>query len=127
MTLTQLKAKADIVLTAFWTVLKTKQDAYFAKHGKYFQLLISPTGIVVDGVDTNFDVRYPSDVMFVDDVSFSFTSKVPFQIHVDEWVGPQGKGYSATVWAQLPTGDIYTRSRNSDSIDSGWYKYEPKL
>lgn len=123
MTLAELRYKADTVLAQFWTALKTRQDAYYAKHGKYFQLLMSPTTAVVDGVYTDYVVRHPSDVKYVDDVSFSFTSKVPFQLYVDEWVGPRGNGYSATVWVKLLNGDIYIRSRDSNNVDSGWSKY----
>lgn len=127
MTLTELRNKADTVLAQFWTALKTRQNAYYAKHGKYFQLLISPTYGVVDGVDTDFIVRHPSDVKALADINLSFSSKVPFQIHIDEWVGPQGNGYSATVWVELTNGDRYTRSRNSDNVDSGWSKYVPLI
>lgn len=124
MTLTELRDKADTVLAQFWTALRTRQNAYYAKHGKYFQLLISPTDMVVGGVDTDYAVRHPSSERYIDDVSFAFTSKVPFQIRIDEWVGPQGNGYSATVWVQLPNGNMYTRTRDNSNHDSGWSKYE---
>lgn len=40
-TLQQIRDKADVVLANFWQALTIKQDAYFAKHGKYFQLLVT--------------------------------------------------------------------------------------
>jgi len=123
MTLAELRDKADAKLVQFWQLLTTKQDAYFAKHGKYFQLLVSPTDSVVDGVDSDFTVRHPSDEPYQVDVDFPWTDKIPFQIEVHEWVGDD-KGYTAYVTIELPNGDIYKRSRNSRNEDSGWYKYE---
>ena len=124
MTLTELIDKADAVLVNFWKELKTRQDSYFAKHGKYFQLLVSPEQAVIDGADSDFIVRHPSDVKSLEDISIAFTSKIPFQIQVDEWVGAD-KGYTAYVTVELPNGDIYKRSRNSRNEDSDWFKYVP--
>jgi len=123
MTLAELKDKADAKLVQFWQLLTEKQNAYFAKHGKYFQLLVSPTDSVVDGADSDFTVRHPSDEPFQVDVDFPWTDKVPFQIQVDEWGSVPDYGYKATVTAELPNGDVYKRSRNSRNEDSGWYKY----
>lgn len=117
MTLTQLRNKADAVLANFWVELQAKQDAYFAKHGKYFQLLI--TDDVVDGVDTAFMVRTPNDELHAIDVDFTFNSPVPFSISVDEWVGDT-RGYSATATVQLPDGRKFRRSRDINNVDSGW-------
>ncbi len=117
MTLTQLRNKADAVLADFWVELQAKQQAYFAKHGKYFQLLI--TDDVVDGVDTTFMVRKPNDELHAIDVDFTFNSPVPFSISVDEWVG-ETRGYSATATVQLPDGRKFRRSRDINNVDSGW-------
>lgn len=125
MTLLELKQKADPILANFWVALKTKQDAYFAKHGKYFQLLVSPTAEVLDGVDSDFVVRKPSDEVHVVDVDFAWESKIPFQIEVHEWVGADNdSGYTALVKVKVGV-DEYRRSRNSNNVDSGWYKVEP--
>jgi hypothetical protein len=122
MTLAELRTKADPILVDFWTALNTRQDAYFAKHGKYFQLLVSPTTSVVDGVDSDFSVRRPSDEAHVIDVDVPWATKVPFQIEVHEWVGGgTDKGYVAIVTAEV-NGDVYKRSRDSNNVDSGWYK-----
>lgn len=117
MTLTQLRNKANAVLANFWAELQTKQNAYFAKHGKYFQLLI--TDDVVDGVDTTFIVRKPNDELHAIDVDFTFNSPVPFSISVDEWVG-ETRGYSATATVQLPDGRKFRRTRDINNVDSGW-------
>ena len=120
MTLGQLRDKANIVLTDFWQLLVAKQDAYHAKHGKYFQLLI--TDPVVDGADTTFVLRKPNDEQHLLDVDFEFNSPVPFQISVDEWVSPDGVGFSATATVELPDGRKFTRTRHSDNTDTDWYE-----
>jgi hypothetical protein len=123
MTLLELKAKADPILVNFWTALKKKQDAYFAKHGKYFQLLVSPTTEVIDGADSTFTVRKPTDEKYVVDVDFAWATKIPFQIEVHEWVGVKDDiGYVAIVTVEV-NGEKYRRTRNSRNEDSGWFKY----
>ena len=118
-TLQQIRTKADAKLADFWVALQAKQDAYFAKHGKYFQLLV--TDPAVDGVDTTFILRKPNDEKHLVDVDFEFNSPIPFQIAVNEWVG-ETKGYNAVVTVKLLDGRIFRRSRNSEQVDSGWYE-----
>lgn len=119
-TLKQVRDKADAKLVQFWQLLQQKQAAYFAKHGKYFQLLVSPSETPIEGADSDFIVRKPSDEKFVADVDFPWTDKVPFQIEVHEWVG-KDKGYEAVVTVEYK-GTKYRRSRDSNQVDSGWYK-----
>jgi hypothetical protein len=110
MTLTQLKNKANIKLSEFWDALIIKQEAYFLKHNKFFQLLI--TDPVIDGVDTTWVLEHPYDEPHAIDVDFEFNSPVPFQISIDEWVG-NDKGFTATAVIELPNGNRYTRSRTA--------------
>ena len=138
MTLTELRDKANAKLTVFWTVLVAKQDAYFAKYGKYFQLLVSPETPVVDGVDSDFILRHPSDEKYLVDVVFPWSDKIPFQIEVTEWTG-SSKGFEAKVTVELPNGDVYKRERKRTRVtsedrenlvsytidDTDWFKYDP--
>ena len=118
MTLLEFKQKADLILIDFWKELSLKQDAYFAKHGKYFQLLISPSSKVLDGLDSSFITISPNDEKYLLDMSFSWVSKIPFQISVDEWVG-ETKGYSATATVII-NGKTYQRTRDINKNDTGW-------
>jgi len=118
-TLIQIRDKANAKLQTFWTVLQTKQNEYFAKHGKYFQLL--PTTRVVNGADTTFSKLTPSDEKNVSDVSFVFNEPVPFSISIDEWVGDKGAtGYSVTACIELLDGRKFIRTRHSDGTDTNW-------
>ena len=118
-TLAQIRTKANTKLTEFWQALSTRQDAYFAKHGKYFQLLV--TSPVVDGADTVWELRTPSDEIHALDVGFTFNSPIPFSISVDEWVGDT-VGYSVTATIKLLDGRIFSRKRDSNQVDSDWYE-----
>jgi hypothetical protein len=117
MTLQQLQTKANTKLGEFWDALVIKQEAYFNKHGKYFQLLI--TSPVVDGADTTFVLRKPSDELHALDVDFEFNSPIPFSISVDEWVGST-VGFSVTAIVELPDGRKFRRSRHNNNEDTGW-------
>ena len=128
MTLAELKTKADAKLVTFWGVLTTKEDAYFAKHGRYFGFNWSPSMEVVDGVDTDFVLNPPSRFFEAAAVSFPATT-VPFQIQVICHDGPLGKGFTATVRVKLPNGDVYMRSKGygAHGEDRAWYKYSPDV
>lgn len=118
-TLQQIRDKADAKLVEFWSALTTKQDAYFAKHGRYFQLVI--TNPVIDGTDTTFEVKHPEEEPHLADANFEFNSPIPFQIYVDEWTQKDGAaGYYATVVVELLNGDKYRRSRTHLNDDTGW-------
>lgn len=118
MTLAQLKTKANAKLGEFWTALQTKQDAYFAKHGEYFQLLV--TDPVVDGEDTTWVIKHPSDETHAVDVDFSFNSPIPFAISVDVWGLYEARGYSATATVELPDGRKFSRTRQHTGEDTDW-------
>lgn len=117
-TLKQVLDKAGAKLVQFWQMLTKRQDAYLAKHGKYFQLLATGGRGVENGEEYDFQKRSPSDDKFSVDVDFPWTDKLPFEIRVDEWVG-EDKGYTATVTAEW-RGRTFTRSRNSKQEDTGW-------
>lgn len=124
-TLTQIRDKANAKLAELWPVIQAKQDAYFAKHGKYFSLLA--TQEVTDGAGTTITAIYPHDEQHQADVQLTFDSPVPFQIRIDEWVRPNSAGYVATVWVKLLNGTIYTRSRDINDNDTGWSVFKPTI
>lgn len=110
-TLAELRKKANTKLAKFWNRLEQKQEAYFQKHGRYFQLLITPENDVVDGLDSDFATRHPSDQKHVIDVDFAWTSKIPFNIAVHTFENEKSRGYIADVRIKLPSGGVYGRSR----------------
>jgi hypothetical protein len=122
MTLQELRDKAEPILTDFWIALRDKQNAYHAKHGKYFQLLITPETAVVDGVDSDFTKRSPSDEVHTIDVDFAWATKIPFQVEVHEWVRHAESGYLVRIRAIL-NGEEYRRERHKGGFDTDWYKY----
>ena len=125
-TLQEIRDAANARLTDFWVELVAKQDAYFALHGKYFQKLI--TNRPVDGATEAWADIVPSDEKHPDDAVLTTAGgPLPFAISVDEWVGPDGPGWSATVWIELANGDIYTRSRDFQNNDTNWSQWVPDV
>lgn len=118
-TLTQLKNKANATLADFWTLLVQKENAFYSKHNRYFQLLI--TDEVIDGVDTTFIIKKPDYEPHQADIDFEFNSPIPFQIQVDEWQGGE-VGFTATATVVTDTGRIFRRQRTSQNIDSDWFE-----
>lgn len=125
-TLKQVRDKADAKLVQFWQMLTDKQNTYFAKHGKYFQLLVTGGRVVENDGEYDFQLRSPSDEKFAIDVDFPWTDRLPFEIEVHEWVGPNGIGYKATVTVEWQ-GQTFSRHRDSDQNDSGWFEIIPEI
>lgn len=111
--------RADPSFDSFWDELVIEQDAYFASNGKYFQLL-EDSGIPHNGYEKNFTKRIPSDETHIEDVNFSFSSKIPYQVAIHERVGNEGNGYKMIATFTLADGKIYQRTRDSDLSDTGW-------
>ena len=130
MTLAQLRDKADAKLATFWATLVTKEEAYHTKHGKYFQLMLSPQTKIVDGVDSPFVVRVAENA-FTLDIDTAWSDTIPFNIEVQEYASVKSKGFVAQVWVTLPNNVTYTRWRKHEDTgaeeDSGWSVYDPSL
>lgn len=120
-TLQQVRDKANAKLATLWPVLQAKQDAYFMKHGKYFQLLAG-SDLTLDGADTPFMVVTPSDEIHIIDIDIAWSETVPFKIEVKEWVGKENVGYLARVTVNHQ-GTLYRRERDSNNNDTNWYPY----
>lgn len=121
-TLNQVRNKANAKLTTFWQALQTRQDAYFAKHGKYFQLLAG-SNLTLDGEDTPFAVVSPEGEQHPQDIDYAWSDTVPFKIEVHEWVGSD-RGYLGIVTINHE-GTLYRRTRDSNNVDSGWSVFNP--
>lgn len=120
MELQQLIDKSNTSLNLFEKELAVAQDEYFAKHGKYFQLLVSPETKVVDGTDSDFVKRNPPHESKPQDTAITFSQKMPFNIEVHEWVGPKDKGYITIASFMTTEGLIYQRVKDTDKNDTGW-------
>lgn len=122
LTLTQLRDKANDRLTNIWPQIVAKQDAYYAKRGKYFQKLV--TNQPQDDQEEDWQDLVPSDEKYPTDATLSFTGgKLPFALSIDEWVRGDDAGWSATVRVKLANGDIYTRTRDNENNDTGWSQF----
>lgn len=124
-TLQQVRDKANTKLADIWGKLQTRQDAYFAKYGKYFQLLVTGGRDVENGEEYPFTAIPALDEAHVLDIDTSWSELVPFEIEVHEWVGSgSDRGYKGIVTV-THNGTIYRRERDSNSVDTGWYVYDP--
>jgi len=124
LSLTELRDKANTRLAAFWSELVAKQDAYYAKHGKYFQKLI--TNQPTDAEELDWVDQPPSDEKHPEDaVVTTAGGKLPFAISIDEWVSENEAGWSATVTVKLADGTMYRRTRDNQNNDTNWFLYDP--
>tara|TARA_R110002126_G_C10230229_1_gene479978 strand:+ start:182 stop:583 length:402 start_codon:yes stop_codon:yes gene_type:complete len=120
-TLSQIRTKANAKLSTFWDALVIKQNAYYAKHGRYFCLIV--TDPVVDGEDTTFVLKKKNGERHPLDVDFSFDSPLPFSVRVDHWSGGENAGFSATAEIELLDGRTFRRKRSSEGVTTDWTEF----
>lgn len=126
MTLAEIRTKVDNWLADKWVnVIVPKEEAYFAKHGRYFGMNWSPSTEVVDGVDTPFVFNQPSRFFVAEDALFSVPD-IPFQIQIICHDGPTGKGFTGKARVKLLNGDVYMRWQGYGEYGEtrSWFKYE---
>lgn len=125
--LIQIRNKVDTFLADLWVnTLVPKEGAYFAKHGRYAQVLVSPTTIVADDGTGTFVKRPPSDEQFASDFTFEIVSPVPAQIEIVNHDNGANHGFTAHVYVVV-LGKTYHRAKNYKfgSLDIPWHEVVP--
>ena len=123
-TLNQIRNKVDTFLADLWVnTLVPKEEAYFAKHGHYAQVIISPETKVSDDGTGVFVKRPPSDEQFAADFSFEIASPIPAQLEIHTHDRGSQHGFTAHVWVEV-LGKAYHRSKNYKfgSVDVPWHE-----
>lgn len=124
-TLAQIRTKVDNFLTDLWVnKIIPKEEAYFALHGRYAQVLISPENVLADDVEGAFIKRLPSDEQFPADFEFTIATPIPASIEIHTHDRGDEHGFTAHVWIQV-LGKTYHRSKNFSfgSQDQAWHEF----
>lgn len=110
-TLGEIRTKVDNVLADLWVnKIVPKEEAFFALHGRYAQVLISPTTIPEDDATGEFTYRPPSDEGWAPDFTFSIATPVPAAFEIHTHGGPGGHGFTAHVYVTV-LGKTYHRAK----------------
>lgn len=123
-TLAQIRTKVDYFLADLWVnEIVPKEEAYFAKHGRYAQILVSPTTPVADDATATFVKRPPTDEQFESDFTFQIVSPVPAQIEIHTHNNGGQHGFTAHVWVEV-LGKRYHKSKNYKfgDADMAWHE-----
>lgn len=139
-TLATTRLKVDNWLTNNFPTVISKQNTYFASHGRYWQGLLSVTST---NAIPNFTTLSDGDA-----IADNLTSKPHYQVETiaaffpafvgvalpaaflcDQYVGPLGPGYVVTVLVRF-NGTIYTRSHNTGPEtwrEAAWSIWAPPI
>lgn len=118
-TLAQVRSRVDDKLAQLWGVIVSRQETHYANHGRYWQGLVThvaapshTTATYQDAQPDRLDER-PTDVAqgWRDALPEIDGVAVPMALVIDDYVGPEGAGFVATVWACCNT-VTYSRSQN---------------
>lgn len=115
LTLTQVRTRVDTALTNLWQQLSTRQDTYYAAHGRYWQCLISTTNTPnwnstnsADSLPNNTNaIPFYQVEQIVDVFPELLTNLFPAAIMIDQYRGPLGDGYVGTVIVQYQGTNYY--------------------
>jgi len=119
MTLNQLRNEIDNRLAELWPRIVTRQETYLDNHGRYWQgnwtHSTIPSSVTADTAyqeSTPTLTNVPSSEQGTWANIPNFPSSLCYRVKIDNYDGPQGKGFVGTVQVKF-NGTIYQRSRNS--------------
>jgi hypothetical protein len=124
MTLQEIKTKVDNFLADLWVnKIVPKQEAYFAKHGRYAQVLTSPEIMPADDTEGTYVKRPPSDEQNPADFEFEIATPIPAQLEIHTHDKGNQHGFTAHVWVEVQ-GKIYHRAKNYQfgGEDVAWHE-----
>lgn len=118
----QVRDKANPILADFWTKLVTVQEKYKAKYGHYFDLQISPSGFVLDGTDSDFEIIPAPLEKHLNDLAIGYSGRVPFQIKVSTNTKTDGTHWFVATAIIKVNGDEYFIRKDSigETDSNGW-------
>ncbi len=91
------RARADTMLDNLWAHIQTREDAYFAANGRYFQGLLTPRNIRSSDGPTDLGRRPHDQAESWADAGFVLPNSVPASIEIHVYDGPLGHGYTAIL------------------------------
>lgn len=127
-TLAQTRAVVDARLANLWDVILLRQTIHYINYGTYFQGMITHLTIPTDGQDIypdNYGAR-PTDqkTNWIDFWDTAIPQTLPMALVIDTYDGPEGKGFTATVYVYYQ-GILYSRSKSTGpegaSRTKGWH------
>lgn len=106
----QIHAAVDAKLADAWGVIQTRQEAYYAVNGRYWQGLRTHAAVPIDGAEATPDIgtRTPRDQGSPWPLAIR-TASLPMALQVHCYDGPAGQGYQAIVTVQI-AGRTWMRS-----------------
>lgn len=106
------RAQVDTRLATLWTKLQTRQEAFFASHGRYWQgRFISGSAGLNDAPEDCFDgvrsepdqdgkltlIKTPHTWTYLGFDALDIPADLQFELAVSPYESPTGHGYEATV------------------------------
>ena len=107
----QLLTKVNNALSDLAARVENRESIYFAQRGHYFQGLLTPSEIPIDGADTTPELTLKPTDQIENWMAANLPASLPFAIRIDTHSGPLGQGYTESAWVKLSNGEIWMRSR----------------
>lgn len=110
-TLQQIRNKVDAFLADLWVnKIVPKEEAYFALHGHYAQVLKSPEVMPEDDSEDFYIKRPPPDELYPDDFEFEIATPIPAQFEIHTYDKRPDHGFVGHVYVKV-NGKVYHRAK----------------
>lgn len=111
MTPEQIREAVNTKLAAIWAAIQSKQDAFFATNGRFWQGILTHNVHPADGNETvpTIGTTCPSDQLGQPWPASIRNNPHPMALQMDCYNGPAGVGYVATVYVRIG-GNVWTRA-----------------
>ncbi len=126
LTAKDIQDKADAIVGPLIVSIQAVQDVWITTHKGYWQGILTPTAIPVDGVDTVPDNTVKpvndSEATAWKDLGITVPVTLPCSLAVDTHDGPSGKGYSIRSYVIFGTETFVkvTPFGKEAPVASGW-------
>lgn len=128
MTPAEIRTAVDAKLATLWATIQTRETAYFAAHGRYWQGLRTHAVDPADGAEALPSVGTATPDYEPDDPwpEAILNAPWPMSIELSQYAGPNGLGYVGTVSVTI-VGNTWQRSAQvgpETQLQQGWHRVD---
>ncbi len=118
-----LLTKVNAALADLATRIEAREAIFFGNNGRYWQGVLTPPIIPVDGADTPPDLVVKATNEIFTWTQANLPATIPVGIEIITHDGPLGQGFTERAWCKLGNGETWYRSKGIGAYGvttAGW-------
>ena len=129
MALADILPKINAALADVASRIEAREATYFTNHGRYWQGIMTPATVPLDGADTAPDLTLRPTDQLEDWTNFNLPATIPFAIGVMVHQGPLGWAFTEFAIARTSAEGYWIRTKNVGPYGrttAGWDRLVPR-